>query len=52
MSKQNIEIILSLIFWLEVTLAVVLGIKLLVKFWQPQASGQKTITPAMIRGRP
>jgi hypothetical protein len=54
MNNQNLKTIVliffSLIFWLEASLVIYLGIRLLF-FNRPAEINQKTITPAEIRNK-
>ena len=50
MDKSKILIFLSLLFWVQVCVITVLGVKVLF-FNKPVEVGEKTTTPAEIRGK-
>jgi len=50
-AKNTIAIILSLLFWIQITIIVILGIKLILVNRQAQESHEKAVTPAMIKGK-
>jgi len=49
MDKKNITIFLSLLFWVQITVIVVLGVKLLF-FNNINVVEEEVVTPAMMRG--
>jgi len=48
MDKSKILIFLSLLFWVQVCVIAVLGVKVLF-FNKPVEAEEKTLTPAMVR---